>query len=198
MVRKPPFFCAVTETARDITEKNTHTQLPPHPLEARILPPLPEDLLHQHIPLGSLTKDVVTLLEVYVDNFIGMTNHPRRSYRLQLSRAMLHGIHSLFPPPKFTGHCGGDSISKKKLDKEDGLWAFKKEVLGWIFDEEAFTMQLPPEKCDSIYQTIKKLLKKKATPLNTYQNIAGRLQHASLAIPGGGESLHANRYGDAR
>ena len=127
MVRKPPFFCAVTETARDITEKNTHTQLPPHPLEARILPPLPEDLLHQHIPLGSLTKDVVTLLEVYVDNFIGMTNHPRRSYRLQLSRAMLHGIHSLFPPQNLPDTVAVTPSRKKNWTKKTASGRSKRK-----------------------------------------------------------------------
>ena len=110
------------------------------------------------VPCGPLPPEVCTIVEVYVDDSIGMTNHSDRSYLLQLSRAMLHGIHSMFPPPILTGHCGADPVSGKKLEKKEGEWDFTKEILGWIFDGENFTIQLPPEKCDDICTLIRKIL----------------------------------------
>jgi hypothetical protein len=58
---------------------------------------------------------------------------------------MLHGIHSVFPPPD-SGKPEDDPVSFKKLLAGDGIWAVRKEVLGWIFDGILRTMELPPEK----------------------------------------------------
>ena len=98
-MQKFPFFCALTETAQDIIKRIMVHPLPSHPFEHKMMPP-PTAFTHPPtVPFGPLTKQYGTVLEVYVDDFIGMTNHPLRSYILQLSRAMLHGIHALFPPP---------------------------------------------------------------------------------------------------
>ena len=45
----------------------------------------------------------VNLTEVFVDDFIGATNNTTISH-LTHSRAMLHRIHSVFPPSNVTGH----------------------------------------------------------------------------------------------
>ena len=50
------------------------------------------------------------------------------------SRALLHGIHSVFPPPNITGHSGADPILIKKLNQGDRLWEVRKEILGWMID----------------------------------------------------------------
>eukprot|EP00957_Ditylum_brightwellii_P018273 1376620-Ditylum_brightwellii.AAC.1 len=47
---------------------------------------------------------------------------------------MLHGLHSIYPPPEITGHPGGDSCAEKKLKKEEGRWECVKEILGWTFN----------------------------------------------------------------
>ena len=55
----------------------------------------------------------ITLMEVFVDDFIGATNSTDNSHIQHMSRAMLHGIHSMFPPKALIGHQGGDPISEK-------------------------------------------------------------------------------------
>jgi hypothetical protein len=35
---------------------------------------------------------------------------------------------------KFIGHAGQDPVSIKKLKQGDGLWATRKELLGWVFN----------------------------------------------------------------
>eukprot|EP00957_Ditylum_brightwellii_P210285 15364791-Ditylum_brightwellii.AAC.1 len=72
------------------------------------------------LPALSPTK-AVTLLEVFVDNFIVATKKMHLSNLQQIFRAMLHGIHSIFPPPDVSGHGGHDSILESKIDKGKGI-----------------------------------------------------------------------------
>ena len=98
---------------------------------------------------------------------------------------MLHGIHAIFPPPAVTGHCGHDPISEAKLAKGEGTWEHKKEILGWCFDGEAHTISLPVDKSKAIAALISATVKKKCIPLRKFQQLGGKLQHASFGIPGG-------------
>ena len=177
----PPFFCAASETARDIIDTliRENTILPPHKFEDKMMPQ-EKDTSSTNTPDGQ-----TTLMEVFVDDFVGATNRLDTPYLLKLTRAMLHGIHAIFPPNEVTNHPGGDSIAEQKIDKGEGKWHHKKEILGWDFDGEEYTMQLPPAKCDKINKLISKLLKAKQIPLKRFQELAGKLQHASLGIPGG-------------
>jgi hypothetical protein len=176
----PPLFCTGTETARDIIHNISHNQqLPQHRFE--------------HIMLKNIknttntTQDPnhVTLQEVFVDDFVGITNNTTHQHLQQLSRSMINGIHSIFPPPEITNHPGGDPISEKKLLSGDGTWTHDKEILGWIFDGKKFTITLSAAKCDTIILQIRKLLQLKRPSLNKYQKIAGKLQHASFGLPAG-------------
>ena len=176
----PPFFCASTETAQDIiTLLLEEPHLPAHPMETIMLQKCCE---HECFPAP---ERQVQLIKVYVDDFIGATNDLSFHNLQHMSRAMLHGIHSIFPPPKVTGHCGEDPVSESKLAKGEGTWEYRKEILGWIFDGEAYTIQLPPEKCATICSQLRQLRKSNRASLNRFQRVAGRLQHAAMGMPGG-------------
>jgi hypothetical protein len=177
----PPFFCSSSETARDVIEAlKDDISIPPHKFESIML----EEVKDIATKLDNNDGNSVTL-EVFVDDFIGMTNNASLPHLTQLSRAMLHGIHSIFPPPSLTKHDGGDPISEKKLIQGDGTWSTTKEILGWEFDGAAFTIKLPDSKCTDTCKLIKKLLLQKRASLNKYQKVAGKLQHASYGLPGG-------------
>ena len=79
------------------------------------------------------------------------------------SRAMLLGIHSIFLPPSITKHQGHDPVSEAKLDKGEGSWNTNKEILGWDFDGDKYTITLPSKKCDTIISLSWILLKKKTS-----------------------------------
>ena len=175
----PPFFCAASETARDVIASLLDTDLPPHAFESKMLPTNFDDMA-----LADLYS-AVTLIEVFVDDFIACTDSMARETILKITRAMLHGIHSIFPPKDISGHDGGDPISQKKLEKLEGLWQHTKEILGWIIDGANYTIQLPPEKVEKMVTTLKSLSKKKKTRIKDFQKIAGSLHHASMGIPGG-------------
>jgi hypothetical protein len=60
----------------------------------------------------------------------------------------------VFPPPALTGSIMGPPVLEKKLI-EDGTWALRKEVLGWLFDGLARTIELPQKKCKEILADLK-------------------------------------------
>ena len=173
----PPFFCTASETARDIMDDIRRTALPPHEFEHRMLPQAPV----RHGP----QEHTATAIEVYVDDFIGVTNNATTTNLTTLSRAMLHGVHAVFPPPRITGHDGGDPISEKKLDKGEGIWSTIKEVLGWELNGVDKTIRLPAKKWTDVRTLAKKILKRRTATLQSFQRLAGKLQHASFGIPGG-------------
>jgi hypothetical protein len=177
----PPFFCSGSETARDvITHLMTKDELPPHRIEHDMLTDIMKDATNEGTDNGD-----ITLFEVFVDDFVGLTNNGSMEHLQKISRAMIHGIHSIFPPPDVTKHSGEDPISEKKIKKGEGIWAVEKEILGWIFNGKTFTIRLPSQKIKDIIKLIRGMLKMKRPSLNKYQKLAGKLQHASLGLPGG-------------
>ena len=190
----PPYFCAATETARDVAEDlKTKPTLPPHPLEHATMSVDDALLLHQlqhpsnwtSEELPERIKNLNALLEVYVDDFAGAVQCTNPDVLLHHSRALLHAIHSIFPPPP-PGNTDPDRepVSLKKL-QEEGIWAFQKEILGWIFDGINRTIELPPGKLTKIRAAVKELLHRQHTSTTNFQSLVGKLQHALMAVPNG-------------
>ena len=122
---------------------------------------------------------------VFVDDYClaAVENHERTLLK-RVSRAALHTIHAIFPPPAVTGHVDGkDSISRKKVERGDVRFAPIKEMLGFELNGKARTVQLPKSKAQSIVKEIKAVLKKSRVRLVRMQRTVGRLQHASLVMP---------------
>ncbi|KAG7365483.1 hypothetical protein IV203_038687 [Nitzschia inconspicua] len=129
-VDSPPFFCAVTETARDIMHAyEALPELPPHPLEHHMLKPTRHDAALLHHPPSPLPSPLPPALqEVYIDDFIALCPAQHLTHLQHHSRAMLHAIHDLFPPPDITGSTMEDPISIKKLATEPGVQQKRSSV----------------------------------------------------------------------
>ena len=174
----PPFFCSASETGRDTIEQLLR--------EKSSDPHVFEDLMFtDNFTFGDRKTECIRLMEVYVDDYIAMTNDSSKNNLLHFSRSMLHGIHSVFPPPEVTGHNGEDPIAQKKLRAGEGHWASTKEVLGWMIDGEFYTITLPTAKLEKLVHDIRNMEQRKAIPFKQFQKIAGRLQHAALGLVGG-------------
>ena len=198
----PPCFCSGTETARDLMEiiLPTVEELDVHPLEYKMRPLQNElsttknkesdddmsmsdgDDDNIKPPTPTPTK---TLFECFVDDFMAITNDLCEENLTNISRTMLYAIHAIFPPPDVTGHEGEDSVSIKKIDNGDGRWNYIKEILGWIINGRDYTITLPPERLEKILLQINQAKRQKKVALNEMQQLAGKLQHASFAMPGG-------------
>jgi hypothetical protein len=126
------------------------------------------------------SDDIAFMLRVYLDDFMNAAAVAKSSLqRLQwLTRATLYAIHALFPPPSVSGHEGGkDSISIKKLNKQDGRWMWKKELLGFLFDGWNRTVGITDEKADAYVAVLAKALSNKTVSLRTVREIHGKMQH---------------------
>ena len=182
----PGFFCAASETARDIAEEfagftGRMADLPVHKFEQHIRRPSATEV-------DDIGRDAVpwAAIEVFVDDFMVMAQDKSRLEHL--SRSVLHAVEQVFPPPAITGHVGGkDPISEKKILKGEADWHTSKEVLGWLLDGDKRTVQLPPDKATAYAQEIRLLLRKtsRRVQLKRFREIVGRLRFAALCLPTG-------------
>jgi hypothetical protein len=106
-----------------------------------------------------------------------------------LSRATLHGIHSVFPDPAVTNHANGlDSISIKKLIANNGRFLTEKLILGFVFRGSAgnqHTVGLSQEKAASYIEDIRTALDRPQRHMSKpeFQKLHGGLNHAATVMP---------------
>jgi hypothetical protein len=176
----PAFFCATTETVRDLSQMwiDHGTELPAHKMEALVAPATPPRQQSTSGPTHQWSG-------VYVDDHILAAVEDKTGTLLRrTARATLHAIHSVFTSPSSTTMEGTkDPISEKKLHKGDGRWDTTKEILGYILDGIARTIQLPQDRADDLLKEVHALLKKKCVPLKRFRSLVGRLQHAARILP---------------
>ncbi|KAL7545534.1 hypothetical protein ACHAWF_008883 [Thalassiosira exigua] len=130
-------------------------------------------------------KHFLQLLEVYVDDFIQLVQTNDEEALRHCSRAILHGIHSVFPPPEVTGHAGEDPVLLKKLLDGEGLWEVRKEVLGWVMDGATRCIELAAKKQEAILRELKTVLRRRKVPFKRFQKLVWKLRHASIGVPAG-------------
>jgi len=179
----PPLFCTASETARDIAQEylDGSKTLAPHKLEEFCMPP------SSQLPQLS-TKQVshlIQALDVYMDDFIGLSAGHSHEELLHFTHAVLHGIHTVFPPPEPKEDQEDEPISVKKLKQGDGLWSTKKEILGWLFDGSTRCINLPTDKVEKILKSLKELTRQATVRIGDLEKINGKLMHATIGIPNG-------------
>jgi len=161
---------------------DANEDLPQHPLEAMCNPPFKDNSITHE---GPLQLDTLHLMEVYMDDFIGLAQGLSRCQLTQFTRSVLHGIHLVFPPPDPDENKDDEPISVKKLKQGDGMWSTKKEILGWLFDGVGRCIQLPMEKVEKITQMLKDMLRKRRVRFGDLEKINGKLMHATIGVPNG-------------
>jgi hypothetical protein len=127
----PPYFCAATETARDVAaDYDQDKTLLPHPLEnismnldtadrellGTITTQLSDPDLSPLQQFNAAVQHPVALahfFEVYMDDFIAYLQAQSTDELLHVTRALLHAIHDIFPPPALIGSTMEDPISHK-------------------------------------------------------------------------------------
>ncbi len=109
-VESPPYFCAATETARDIsTEVNSlrRHKFEHYAVGASAYTDLPES--------GQEFQGFFYTVEVYVDDFMSLVIPVSREQLRHVANAIMHGIHDVFPPDDNDDE---DPLSVKKKERD--------------------------------------------------------------------------------
>ena len=186
-VESPPYFCAATETSRDISTEYIKTKvnsLHHHKFEhyavgASAYTELPES--------GQDTQEFWYMVEVYVDDFMSLVIPVARKQLRHVANAIMHGIHDVFPP---NNNDDEDPISEKKLKKGEGLYDTNKTLLGFDFDGDAKTMWLESAKREKLLTILKGWIRTgkrgaAGIPFVSFESTIAKIRHAFQSIPAG-------------
>ena len=185
-VESPPYFCAATETARDIAATYCDTpvgSLPPHKFVKHVR----GDAAFAALPASAGTNSTCRYcLEVYVDDFMSIVIPTSRDHLDHVATAVMTGIHDVFPA---NINDGDDPISEKKLLKGDGQYSLMKTLLGFDFDGNRKTLWLEEEKRAKLLTILHQWLcatsREHGIPFNKFESVVTKLRHPFTALPGG-------------
>jgi hypothetical protein len=121
----PPFFCAATKTARDIIDEKMRNNviLPEQPMENMMMAvdwTAVDKLPNQPAATECDQRKFLSLIEVHIDDFIGVVQSTNKVHLLQFSRRILDGITKVLLPPILSGSKMAHPVSEKKRF-EDGI-----------------------------------------------------------------------------
>jgi hypothetical protein len=186
-VESPPYFCAATEMARDVTTEYIDMPvgtLPQHKFEKYVV----GDADYNALPKTStLTTGFVYMVEVYVDDFMSLVIPISREQLRHVTTAMMTGIHDVFPPDNDDSN---DPISEKKLVKKKGQYSTCKTLLGFNFDGSAKTMWLKSAIREKLLTILKGWVRSgkwgtAGIPFKEFESVVAKLWHAFTCIPAG-------------
>jgi hypothetical protein len=186
-VESPPFFCAASETARDVAqgycEKELGT-LPSHKFTHYVTGNHAYAELPETDPTG---RPFCYLLEVYVDDFVSLVIPTSREQLRHVSTGTRTGIHDVFPA---NDNDSNDPISEKKLKQLDGEYAITKTILRFEFDGLAKTLWLKNAKRAYLLTVLHGWLRSSRTgtvgiPFKEFESVIAKIRHAFTAIPAG-------------
>jgi hypothetical protein len=188
-IESPPYFCAASETGRDVAAQYVETpigSLPDH----KFLPHTQVADSHKALPQASPpTQDVFRyLIEVYVDDYIGLVTATAHAQLDHVANSVMCAIHEVFPPDEDDKN---DPILLKKILQGEGSWDIIKEILGFCFHGGNKTMWVSEGKRDTLIETMRGWLRstaKNATygiPFADFRSTLYKVRHAFLSIPAG-------------
>jgi hypothetical protein len=192
----PPYFCTATEITKQLILRllaltTTTGVTEAHPLDEHWRPLGTSGVS----PGGTVPEWAFVSAHVFVDDFMnGIAIPPgdlpgQERVRQWVGRATLHAIHAVFPPPGVTGHEGGkDSVSIKKCLKGDARFETDKVMLGFRLQggpRRNRLVGLPEDKAVRYRDAIQEALDRPRNfiSFNAFEQLHGKLQHASVALP---------------
>ena len=152
--------------------------------------PTPDDVRQPLIKFDGPVAHV----DVFVDDFIGIAQGSRRRC-LNTRRCIMHAIDDVFARPDEHHPDRKEAISEKKLNKGDGGWNHRKEVLGWILDTSEGTLELTDRRKARIETIFEDLRGKRRVSIKKWQRVLGELRFMGPAIPGSAGLFGAMQLG---
>jgi hypothetical protein len=193
-IESPPYFCAASETARDVAALYAERPLDGKHQQHSFLHYTQTHEDYRALPTSRRSGDapVRYLMEVYVDDFMDIVIPVCQQDLDHIAAATMMGIHDVFPPSSVAAT---DPISEKKLLRGEGAWANVTEILGMTFDGSEKTIWLAEEKRNALLLMLKtwlqKLSKRIGIAFSEFRTTLSKLQHAFLTVPAGRGLLSA-------
>jgi hypothetical protein len=186
-VESPPYFCAASETARDIATEYTDMpvgSLPSHKFAKYVVGGESYAALRQ----DHNDQPFRTMLEVYVDDFMSLVIPVSKSQLKHTADAVMTGIHDIFPANDLDD--GDDPISEKKLKNLEGQYSTEKTLLGFDFDGICKTMWLESAKREKLLTILRGWTRtgRRGTagiPFKEYESTVAKIRHAFTCNPMG-------------
>jgi len=180
-VESPPYFCAASETARDVAVEYIETKigsLPHHKFEHWA------GAANINVNSAQKADALRYILEVYVDDFISCIIPTSKEQVEHVARGIMHGIHDVFPPNE---DATKDPISDKKLRKGDGTFETTKCLLGFDFDGVNKTIWLEEAKRAALLTILHQWIRgatraRRGIPFAEFESVTAKLRHAFIAL----------------
>jgi len=112
-----------------------------------------------------------------MDNFIGLAQAITMQELVHFTWAVMHDIHTVFPPPGPGDDPDDEPILVKKLKQGDRQWDMQKEILGWLFDGVTKCLKLPTEKVTKLCKSLMQMTKQKMVRIRELEKLNGKLMH---------------------
>ena len=186
-IESPPYFCAASETVRDFASEYIEMPVGSLPdnkfitwaLDSNDFRALPEE--------EGVDAGLQYVVEVYMDDYIGLAIPASQDHLHHAANAIMHGIHDVFPASQLDTE---DPILMKKLQKGDGTWMLRKDILGFTFDGADKTLWLEMPKRELLLTVLHQWLQASRTshtgvPFDEFESVLAKVRHAFTAIPAG-------------
>ena len=119
-IESPPYFCTASETAWDVAEHYVETPVGQGPINALVAHSKTSPAYAALPAISPGDADPFKyLIEVYVDDFMGLAIPTRRRTLDHMANGVMCGIHDVFPQED---NSENDPISLKKLLQQDWAW----------------------------------------------------------------------------
>ena len=182
-IESPTFFCAASETGRDVAQQYIETEVGSLPNHKFLRFARGSDA-YNALPRKSDAKDLRYLMEVYVDDYISLAIPTSQQQLDHCANAMQHGVHDVFPSDKDPNK---DPLAFKKMERGDSKFDVKKDILGFDFDGETKTLWLEHSKRETILTTLASWVRRAklhhGTPWTEFVSVTAKLRHAFISIP---------------
>ena len=185
-IESPPYFCAASETARDVGVEYIETPIGSLP-EHKFINYAATGADFKTLPETSYNKKLQYVVEAYVDDYVAIAIPTSQQQLRHVATGVMMGVHDVFPEDDVDGE---DPLSLKKMKQLESLWALHKDILGFTFQGLDKTVWLEAPKRDAILTTLHKWIRSAAKgysciPFVEFQSIISKLRHAFISIPNG-------------
>lgn len=184
-VESPPYFCAASETARDIVAQYAETPVGSQPTH-KFASYMTGTHEYAALPKRGAGAPFRYLIETYVDDYIALAMPASQEELDHVSGSVMRGVHDVFPENNDDDE---DPLSLKKLKKMEGAWAVAKSILGFEFNGDDKTLWLEEPKRDALLTTlhswIRTSAKRGGIPYDEFISTLAKVRHGFISIPAG-------------